>query len=105
MVISGLWHGAAWTFVIWGALHAVGRLFTRELEKNRQLPQSVLENKRSRRSYLAVLTRRKKLEKRAERAEKYADDCIEVASFSAAEAQVAILEAVAARRDADDAPL
>jgi D-alanyl-lipoteichoic acid acyltransferase DltB (MBOAT superfamily) len=22
MVVSGLWHGAAWTFVIWGALHA-----------------------------------------------------------------------------------
>lgn len=22
MLISGLWHGAAWTFVIWGALHA-----------------------------------------------------------------------------------
>jgi len=32
MVISGLWHGAAWTFVIWGALHAVGRALTRELE-------------------------------------------------------------------------
>ncbi|MHC4167471.1 MAG: MBOAT family O-acyltransferase [Planctomycetota bacterium] len=33
MVISGLWHGAAWTFVIWGALHALGRFFTRELER------------------------------------------------------------------------
>ena len=22
MVVSGLWHGAAWTFVLWGALHA-----------------------------------------------------------------------------------
>jgi len=33
MVVSGLWHGAAWTFVIWGALHAVGRFFTRELER------------------------------------------------------------------------
>jgi alginate O-acetyltransferase complex protein AlgI len=32
MVISGLWHGAAWTFVIWGVLHAVGRMLTRELE-------------------------------------------------------------------------
>ena len=37
-VVSGLWHGAAWTFVIWGALHglyllvgaALGR-FTREI--------------------------------------------------------------------------
>ncbi|MBN1972770.1 MAG: MBOAT family protein [Sedimentisphaerales bacterium] len=33
MVISGLWHGAAWTFVIWGAVHAAGRFATRELEK------------------------------------------------------------------------
>lgn len=33
MVISGLWHGAAWTFVIWGALHALGRFLTRELER------------------------------------------------------------------------
>jgi D-alanyl-lipoteichoic acid acyltransferase DltB (MBOAT superfamily) len=32
MVISGLWHGAAWTFVIWGAVHALGRSLTRELE-------------------------------------------------------------------------
>ena len=32
MVISGLWHGAAWTFVVWGTLHAIGRVLTRELE-------------------------------------------------------------------------
>jgi D-alanyl-lipoteichoic acid acyltransferase DltB (MBOAT superfamily) len=32
MVISGVWHGANWTFVIWGALHALGRGLTRELE-------------------------------------------------------------------------
>ena len=24
MVLGGLWHGAAWTFVIWGAIHGVG---------------------------------------------------------------------------------
>ena len=23
MLVSGLWHGAAWTFVVWGALHAL----------------------------------------------------------------------------------
>ena len=34
MLISGLWHGAAWTFVIWGALHALGRICTRELERS-----------------------------------------------------------------------
>ena len=33
MVISGLWHGANWTFLIWGALHASGRVLTRELEE------------------------------------------------------------------------
>jgi alginate O-acetyltransferase complex protein AlgI len=33
MVVSGIWHGAAWTFVIWGALHALGRGLTRELEQ------------------------------------------------------------------------
>jgi len=24
MVIGGLWHGASWTFVVWGALHGIG---------------------------------------------------------------------------------
>ncbi len=24
MVIGGLWHGAAWTFLVWGALHGIG---------------------------------------------------------------------------------
>ncbi len=35
MVISGVWHGAAWTFIIWGALHAIGRVVTRELEETK----------------------------------------------------------------------
>jgi D-alanyl-lipoteichoic acid acyltransferase DltB (MBOAT superfamily) len=34
MVISGFWHGAAWTFIIWGALHALGRFMTREFERS-----------------------------------------------------------------------
>ena len=34
MVISGLWHGAAWTFVIWGALHGLGMIVTRSLERH-----------------------------------------------------------------------
>jgi D-alanyl-lipoteichoic acid acyltransferase DltB (MBOAT superfamily) len=33
MVISGIWHGAAWTFIIWGVLHAVARCLTRDLEQ------------------------------------------------------------------------
>jgi alginate O-acetyltransferase complex protein AlgI len=32
MVISGVWHGADWGFIIWGALHAVARCLTRNLE-------------------------------------------------------------------------
>ncbi len=32
-VVSGVWHGAAWTFVVWGALHAAGTLVTRQLER------------------------------------------------------------------------
>jgi alginate O-acetyltransferase complex protein AlgI len=33
-VVSGIWHGAAWTFAIWGALHAAGVMLTRELERS-----------------------------------------------------------------------
>ncbi|HEY3857350.1 MAG TPA: MBOAT family O-acyltransferase [Verrucomicrobiae bacterium] len=33
-VLSGIWHGAAWTFLIWGALHAFGVMATRELERS-----------------------------------------------------------------------
>ncbi|MFC1509428.1 MBOAT family O-acyltransferase [Candidatus Omnitrophota bacterium] len=41
MVISGLWHGAAWNFVIWGALHALGRFLTRELERTHYYKEKV----------------------------------------------------------------
>jgi alginate O-acetyltransferase complex protein AlgI len=33
-LISGVWHGAAWTFVAWGLLNALGILATRELERS-----------------------------------------------------------------------
>ncbi|MEN6627678.1 MAG: MBOAT family O-acyltransferase [Candidatus Sumerlaeia bacterium] len=33
MVLSGIWHGAAWTYIVWGALHAIGRMITREAER------------------------------------------------------------------------
>lgn len=29
MLLGGLWHGAAWTFVVWGGLHGVGLLVER----------------------------------------------------------------------------
>jgi D-alanyl-lipoteichoic acid acyltransferase DltB (MBOAT superfamily) len=33
-LLSGFWHGAAWTYLIWGALHALGVMVTRELERS-----------------------------------------------------------------------
>jgi len=35
MVISGFWHGAAWTFLIWGALHGAAYVLMRPLENAR----------------------------------------------------------------------
>jgi hypothetical protein len=46
---------------------------------------------------------RKKLEKRAEQAEKYAESSVDLALYYYTEAQAAILEAIAARKDADEA--
>ena len=34
-VISGLWHGAAWTFIIWGALHGIACMITRTAERSK----------------------------------------------------------------------
>ena len=45
---------------------------------------------------------RQKLEKRSERTRKYAEASIAVALCAVQEAEVAVLEAVAARRDVDD---
>ena len=33
-LVSGIWHGSAWTFAIWGLLHALGVMLTRELERS-----------------------------------------------------------------------
>jgi len=41
MVLSGLWHGAAWTFVLWGVVHALGNFTTRELERTSFYAQKV----------------------------------------------------------------
>src|SRR5579871_516337 len=45
MVVSGIWHGADWGFIVWGGLHAVGRGATRELEQTsyyqKQVPRLV----------------------------------------------------------------
>ena len=33
-LVSGIWHGAAWTYAIWGVVHAVGNIATREFERS-----------------------------------------------------------------------
>ena len=33
MLLGGLWHGAAWTFVIWGALHGIALVVHREWQR------------------------------------------------------------------------
>jgi alginate O-acetyltransferase complex protein AlgI len=33
-LVSGIWHGAAWTFAIWGILHGLGVIVTRQLERS-----------------------------------------------------------------------
>jgi algI len=32
-LIGGLWHGAAWTFVVWGALHGIAIVIHRCWQK------------------------------------------------------------------------
>jgi hypothetical protein len=46
---------------------------------------------------------RKKLDKRADRAERYAETLVDVTLYSALEAEEAILDAIVARKDADEA--
>jgi len=41
MLVAGLWHGAAWNFIIWGGVHALGRTVTRELEATRYYNERV----------------------------------------------------------------
>lgn len=44
-LVSGLWHGANWTFVAWGAYHAVLFLPLMLLGKNRKFTDTVAENR------------------------------------------------------------
>lgn len=38
MLLGGLWHGANWTFVVWGLLHGVGLAVTRLWQRRRSRP-------------------------------------------------------------------
>ena len=33
MLVSGLWHGAAWTFIIWGGLNGIGSMLSPEFDR------------------------------------------------------------------------
>jgi len=39
MVLGGLWHGASWNFVLWGALHGVGLVVERRWVESRERPK------------------------------------------------------------------
>jgi alginate O-acetyltransferase complex protein AlgI len=41
MILGGLWHGAAWTFVLWGTLHGAGLAVERLLGGRVKLPAAV----------------------------------------------------------------
>jgi alginate O-acetyltransferase complex protein AlgI len=45
-VISGLWHGANWTFVIWGALHGIYQIIEKFIFKKKSIrkSKSIVEN-------------------------------------------------------------
>jgi D-alanyl-lipoteichoic acid acyltransferase DltB (MBOAT superfamily) len=34
MLLGGLWHGASWTFIVWGALHGLGLAATRYFQRH-----------------------------------------------------------------------
>ena len=41
MLLGGLWHGAAWTFVLWGALHGAALVFERFFTPWERMPALV----------------------------------------------------------------
>src|SRR5512139_2965202 len=49
MLLGGLWHGAAWTFVVWGGLHGAALAVTRANQRH------FAASEKARRGYLAAL--------------------------------------------------
>ncbi len=41
MLIGGLWHGAAWRFVVWGGLHGIALAIERILKSYIKIPQNI----------------------------------------------------------------
>ena len=42
MLLGGLWHGGAWTFVIWGGLHGLALIVYREWQRHAHTPKEIL---------------------------------------------------------------
>ena len=42
-LISGIWHGANWTFILWGVLHGLANIFTRMIQKSYDKLNSVFK--------------------------------------------------------------
>lgn len=42
-LISGLWHGAAWNFILWGGLHGVGQIAEKSCSRLRFTPPNLLK--------------------------------------------------------------
>lgn len=40
-LISGLWHGASWTYIVWGGIHGVWNLLSRKKEADCMLPRRI----------------------------------------------------------------
>ena len=39
-LVSGLWHGANWTFIVWGAIHGVAQAFENILMRGKQFKKT-----------------------------------------------------------------
>lgn len=41
-LVSGLWHGANWTFILWGAIHGIASVLTKMFEKTiKKIPKAI----------------------------------------------------------------
>src|SRR6201991_5152496 len=60
MLLGGLWHGASWTFVVWGALHGVYLCAERLIKRFRDTQKPVADEVTIQRaSLLPVFTQNK----------------------------------------------
>ena len=41
-LVSGLWHGAAWTFVVWGGVHGMLQIIEKRIFGKKKLPKAVI---------------------------------------------------------------